>query len=65
MDAILGEIGVGCIRVEGEVLPGVPVSSMMAQQPLRLVTKSGGFGPPETLLLVKERVCHCPQDHLR
>lgn len=52
-DAILAEIGVGVIRIEGEILPGVPVSTMLlGQRSLQLVTKSGGFGGPDTLVSV-------------
>jgi uncharacterized protein YgbK (DUF1537 family) len=49
-DAILGSLGVGILEVEGEVLPGVPVSSMVVRgRRTRLVTKSGGFGAPDAL----------------
>jgi D-threonate/D-erythronate kinase len=49
-DAILGSLGVGILEVEGEALPGVPVSSMVADgRRARLVTKSGGFGAPDAL----------------
>ena len=44
-------------RVEGELLPGVPVSRMVVNgQPMRLVTKSGGFGASDTLISVVEGV---------
>ena len=49
-DAILGSLGVGILEVEGEALPGVPVSSMVVGgRRTRLVTKSGGFGAPDAL----------------
>ena len=49
-DAILGSLGVGILEVEGEALPGVPVSLMVVGgRRTRLVTKSGGFGAPDAL----------------
>jgi uncharacterized protein YgbK (DUF1537 family) len=52
-DAILGELGVAVLRIEGEFLPGVPVSAMVVRgRDMRLVTKSGGFGAPDTLVAV-------------
>lgn len=52
-DAILGALGVGILTVEGEILPGVPVSRMMVDgRPMQLVTKSGGFGDAEALVAV-------------
>jgi D-threonate/D-erythronate kinase len=56
-DAILGELGVGVLAVEGELLPGVPVSTMVVNEmTMRLITKSGGFGAPDTLAAVVEAV---------
>jgi uncharacterized protein YgbK (DUF1537 family) len=52
-DGILGELAAGVLMVEGELLPGVPVSRMVAGwREMRLVTKSGGFGGPDTLVAV-------------
>jgi uncharacterized protein YgbK (DUF1537 family) len=52
-DAILGSLGVGVLEVEGEALPGVPVSSMVVDgRKTRLVTKSGGFGAPDALVRI-------------
>ena len=52
-DGILGELGAGVLMVEGELLPGVPVSRMVADgRDMLLVTKSGGFGGPDTLIAV-------------
>lgn len=54
-DAILGALGQGVLDVEGEVLPGVPVSTMIfGERRLRLVTKSGGFGAADALASVVE-----------
>jgi uncharacterized protein YgbK (DUF1537 family) len=52
-DAILGALGVGVLAIEGEVLPGVPVSRMLlGERSLQLVTKSGGFGSKDALISV-------------
>ncbi len=52
-DAILGALGQGVLDIEGEILPGVPVSSMViGEQRLQLVTKSGGFGAEDALVSV-------------
>ncbi|WP_011339281.1 four-carbon acid sugar kinase family protein [Cereibacter sphaeroides] len=59
-NAILAELGIGQLDLLGELLPGIPVSEAHhAGRRLRIVTKSGGFGPPDTVVkLVKflERV---------
>ncbi len=49
---ILRALGVPHIRVEGEVEPGMPWSSITPAglPPIVLVTKSGGFGGPDALL---------------
>jgi uncharacterized protein YgbK (DUF1537 family) len=52
-DAVLGALGVGVLRLDGEILPGVPVSTMLVGgRPMQLVTKSGGFGGPDALVSV-------------
>jgi D-threonate/D-erythronate kinase len=52
-DAILGALRQGVLDIEGEILPGVPVSSMViGEQRLQLVTKSGGFGAEDALVSV-------------
>jgi uncharacterized protein YgbK (DUF1537 family) len=54
-DAILGALGVGVLHIEGEILPGVPVSRMLVDgRGLQLVTKSGGFGSADALVSVVE-----------
>ena len=56
-DSILGELGVGVLEVDGQILPGVPVSSMVVEgRPMHLITKSGGFGDAGTLVSVVVRV---------
>jgi uncharacterized protein YgbK (DUF1537 family) len=52
-DAILGELGAGALVIEGEVLPGVPASSiLLGDRRLKVVTKSGGFGGEDALVAV-------------
>lgn len=64
-DAILGALGVGALVVEGEVLPGLPVSSMLAgERPMRLVTKSGGFGDGDALVFVLDAAAS-PEECMR
>lgn len=46
-DVILATLGVELLCLEGEILPGLPVSR---GADWRIVTKSGGFGVPNTLL---------------
>lgn len=54
-DAILGALGVGELLIEGEILPGAPVSGMLVDgRPMQLVTKSGGFGDEDALVSVVE-----------
>jgi uncharacterized protein YgbK (DUF1537 family) len=54
-DAILGALGQGVLDIEGEVLPGAPVSSMvLGDRRLQLVTKSGGFGSEDALVAIVE-----------
>jgi uncharacterized protein YgbK (DUF1537 family) len=54
-DGILGELGAGVLAVEGELLPGVPLSdTVVNDRTMRIVTKSGGFGTSDTLLSVVE-----------
>ncbi|WP_321340222.1 four-carbon acid sugar kinase family protein [Breoghania sp.] len=49
--AIADRIGCGLLQVDGEVLPGLPVSRMLDGMPgLTFITKSGGFGAPDTLV---------------
>ncbi|RGP37299.1 four-carbon acid sugar kinase family protein [Pseudotabrizicola alkalilacus] len=49
-EAVLSELGIGLLEVRGEVLPGLPVSTALTGWPgLQIVTKSGGFGAPDTV----------------
>lgn len=49
--AILSELGIGLLHVTGEIMPGLPFSLAHRDGArLAIVTKSGGFGGPETLL---------------
>lgn len=48
--AVLDAAGIRVLRTEGEVLPGLPLCRAVDRPgwPV-LITKSGGFGPPDTL----------------
>ena len=49
-DAVLEALRIGVLEVEAEIAPGVPVCRTLAPWgSLRVITKSGGFGTPETL----------------
>lgn len=49
--AIMQRLGIGLLDIEGEALPGLPVSRALDGHPgLAIVTKSGGFGAPDTLV---------------
>lgn len=53
-DSLLDQLGVGLLNVEGELLPGIPLSRFDYNgHSVALVTKSGGFGSPDTLLQLK------------
>ena len=52
-ESLLAELGVGILRVSGELLPGIPVSEFHRDgRNVSLITKSGGFGPPDTLKML-------------
>jgi uncharacterized protein YgbK (DUF1537 family) len=52
-DAILGVLGQGVLSIDGEFLPGMPVSGIVVGgRHMQLVTKSGGFGGEDALLAV-------------
>jgi D-threonate/D-erythronate kinase len=49
--AVLDAVGIRLLRVEGEILPGLPLCRAVDLPGFPdLITKSGGFGPPDTLL---------------
>jgi len=53
--AVMAKLGIGLLRVVGEILPGLPLCRALDdQQDVTIVTKSGGFGGPDTLLQVLE-----------
>jgi uncharacterized protein YgbK (DUF1537 family) len=62
--AVVSALGLPVIVPVGEVVPGVPVSRIEAPQiratgrtrDLILITKAGGFGSPETLCQVRDRL---------
>ncbi len=48
--AVLAQLGIGVLEIHGEVLPGLPFCrALTGRRGLGLITKSGGFGPPQTL----------------
>lgn len=56
--AVLTRLGVSAITVEGEALPGVPfATTLIGGRQVVILTKSGGFGAPDTIsLLVRQPV---------
>lgn len=55
--AILGELGVDRIQPAGELLPGIPLSSIEYRgRAIAMVTKAGGFGNDAVLLAIRERL---------
>jgi uncharacterized protein YgbK (DUF1537 family) len=53
---ILDALGRPALYPLGEVVPGVPVSEVEGGRPRYLITKAGGFGPPEILSRIRERL---------
>lgn len=61
--AIAKHLGCGLLQVEGEALPGLPVSRMLDGLPgMRFITKSGGFGEAETLVSLYRNFIVLPAD---
>jgi D-threonate/D-erythronate kinase len=55
--AVARNLGCKLLRVEGEVLPGLPVSTMMnSELQAKIITKSGGFGAQDTLTKIAENL---------
>jgi uncharacterized protein YgbK (DUF1537 family) len=53
--AVLAALGVTTVESAGELLPGIPISTTTyAGRQLVFVTKAGGFGGEDTLLVIKE-----------
>lgn len=51
--AVCGELGIACLVPEGEVLPGIPVSTGQGVGgTFTIITKSGGFGDPDALVRI-------------
>ena len=48
--AVSRRLGASGIRLAGEIEAGVPVGTLIGPKPYTVVTKSGGFGRPETLV---------------
>ena len=51
--AVLDRLGLACLHLLGECLPGLPVCRA---GDFTIVTKSGGFGSPETLVTVSRLI---------
>ncbi|MCA2012185.1 hypothetical protein LCM17_11870 [Cereibacter sphaeroides] len=50
-NAVLARLGIDVLRIDGECLPGLPSARALDGVPgLRVITKSGGFGGPDTLV---------------
>jgi uncharacterized protein YgbK (DUF1537 family) len=57
--AILNVMAVPALQVMGDLLPGIPYARLDVHgRPLWLITKAGGFGTPDTLREVVERLRH-------
>ncbi len=57
--SIISELGRPSIQPLGEVIEGIPVSSIKAgrnSEGLYLITKAGGFGPPDVLISMRKIV---------
>lgn len=52
---VLAALGIECLDVLGEALPGIAAArAQVAGRALTILTKSGGFGTPDDLLLLAE-----------
>ena len=54
--AVLAALGIGAIRLLGEVEPGVPLGLAEGVSTIPLITKAGAFGAPDTLVRCRERL---------
>ena len=49
--SVLQQLGIECLDVLGEVLPGIPMTrAVLGDRTLTILTKSGGFGTPQDIL---------------
>jgi len=63
--AVLDAWGVQCLRLLGEVEPGLPYSvAECADREVLVLTKAGGFGTPDTLLRCREFIRKLASDRL-
>ncbi len=53
--AVLEALAVHVLEAAGELIPGIPVSRALSGG-LVVVTKAGGFGPPDVLLRIQEEI---------
>ena len=47
---VASSLGARGILLSGEIEPGVPLGTLIGDNPYRVITKAGGFGTPETLI---------------
>jgi uncharacterized protein YgbK (DUF1537 family) len=52
-EAVMARMGIVCFRLQGECLPGLGLAYAGGQC---IITKSGGFGVPETLVTLAEKL---------
>jgi uncharacterized protein YgbK (DUF1537 family)/catechol 2,3-dioxygenase-like lactoylglutathione lyase family enzyme len=52
---VLRALGVSCLELSAELLPGIPLATAQEGR-LRVVTKAGGFGAPDALARILERL---------
>lgn len=55
-------LGARGILLQAEVEPGIPVGTLVGPSPYRVVTKAGGFGEPDTLARVVEKLLESGKD---
>ncbi|GLQ56964.1 four-carbon acid sugar kinase family protein [Devosia nitrariae] len=59
--AVLARIGIAVLEVVGEALPGLPIARA---EGFTIITKSGGFGEPDTLLRLLGHVTATPVENI-
>lgn len=53
---VMAALGIGVVRLLGEVVPGVPLGMAQGAHAVPLIIKAGAFGSPDTLLRCRERL---------
>lgn len=54
--AVLRTLAASSIRLIGEIEPSIPVNRIDAPRPIGLITKAGGFGGPDSIVLSAGRL---------